>query len=866
MGEDFKQLFQFGYEQGLLGIDVFTDRDDLYNAFKEVYDNFRLGIDGVDPEDMGAPRRNILHFYGLGGVGKSTFLRELCGHLSGKHVEHWSLPTSKKIITAYIDFSRTEGTNLEDTVLNIRAACAAFGRPIPAFDVLLSRYWEAVHPGEDIGDYLRRRGLATKAADAIGLSDQIRSGISEVANELGQSGSLVVSGIRSTKALIGALHGRRVKKLRIDNCRRFGPALEADPTQDYLTYLPHFLSWELSKFAERDGNYPEIVVFIDTLEDAGNESFREIERHIQRLVWLMPNVLFVTAGRNRLRWDDEGLIGQLDFVGVQRWPTLSMGDQNQRGQVLIGDLAEQDCREYLRHRVTLSGKPAISPSIEDVIVERSGGLPYFLDICAMHFLQLATTGRNPQEKDFEVGFQAIVARIFRDLPSDERHALRFASLLDGFDIEILHQAGAARTSGPLETLASRPLVQAHVGGGWKYSLHKLVRDAIRYSMESFEDSWGNRDWTLAAEKLAVELARRSREASHRAEFLFYLGQLLVLIAREDLNVDSKVLELSERYVEPQTWEPLALEIEKNTDLGSGADHFVIAMHLISSRQRMNRSEFLQQIEPHLGYLPDQTRLFVEYFYAEALRDTGRLNEALESFENASSLASRHESSLRGKCHILRRMGLFRDAFEIADSMSPSPGWMRVKGDLLWTNGRFLDAATQYRGARDFAKANQHSGEVFTNLVSEAFSMAFVDPDEGRHLIDLAKTQLEIVRQSWTETLTLVASAICSAGTEAFNDALNIANKKVNEYGLSSVLGYIAIAEALHTARSQSGDLQEVSFRAREMSSIGGLSYVPHIVDLLLFRDVNNQEAASSCQWMSSWHDVSKRWLMIVDRK
>jgi hypothetical protein len=281
---------------------------------------------------------------------------------------------------------------------------------------------------------------------------------------------------------------------------------------------------------------------------------------------------------------------------------------------------------------------------------------------------------------------------------------------------------------------------------------------------------------------------------------------------------------------------------------------------------MNRSEFLQQIEPHLGYLPDQTRLFVEYFYAEALRDTGRLNEALESFENASSLASRHESSLRGKCHILRRMGLFRDAFEIADSMSPSPGWMRVKGDLLWTNGRFLDAATQYRGARDFAKANQHSGEVFTNLVSEAFSMAFVDPDEGRHLIDLAKTQLEIVRQSWTETLTLVASAICSAGTEAFNDALNIANKKVNEYGLSSVLGYIAIAEALHTARSQSGDLQEVSFRAREMSSIGGLSYVPHIVDLLLFRDVNNQEAASSCQWMSSWHDVSKRWLMIVDRK
>lgn len=866
MGEDFKQLFQVGYQQGLRGINVFTDRENQYNLFKERHERWRSAIAGVDPQDMGAPRRNILHFYGVGGVGKSTFLRELCGHMAGQHVSHWSVPTSnEKVVTAYIDFSRTEGTNLEDAVLTIRAACTNLGRPIPAFDILLSRYWEIVHPGEDLDAYLRRRGLASRAAEAIGLSDQVLSAISEVANELGQSGGLVVGGVRSAKALVGALYGRSVKNLRIDKCERFGPALEADPTQDYLTFLPHFLSWELSRNSDRGGSYPNLVIFIDTLEDAGSESFREIERHIQRLIWLMPNVFFVTAGRNRLRWDDESLIGQLDFVGTQSWPTLSIGDSDQLGQVLIGDLADQDCRDYLRHRVTLSGKPAISQSIEDVIVEKSGGLPYFLDICAMHFLQLVTSGRTPKAEDFEVGFQAIVARIFRDLLPDERHALRFASLLDGFDIDLLHEVGATKTSGPLEILVKRPFVKSHDSGGWSFSLHKLVRDAIRNSIDSLEDSWGARDWILASEKIASELVKRCKFASHRADFLFYFSQILVLIVKENIAVESDVLELSELYVEPQTWEPLALEIEKNIDLASGADRFVIAMHLISSRQRMNRKTFQQQLEPHLEGLPDRARPFVEYFYAEALRDTGRLAEALTRFESASKLESRQESSLRGKCHILRRMGLFNDAYEIADSMSPSSGWMRVKGDLLWTNGKFGEAALQYKSAQEYAIANRQPGEVFTNVVSEAFTLAFVEPDIARELINRAITQSEIVRQSWTETLTLVASAICSAGTESFRDDLLSANQKASEYGLSSVLGYIAIAEALHTARSGIGDRQDVSFRAREISSIGGLAYVPVIADLLLFRNVDDQIAVDECQWMDGWNKVSTRWLRIVDR-
>lgn len=89
----------------------------------------------------------------------------------------------------------------------LRLALAEIGRPLPAFDLVLKRYWEAQHPGEHLEEYLHRGGLATRFGKA--LPQQLQSALGDVAQALllpGTVGSVVgqVSG-----SLVSALRERR---------------------------------------------------------------------------------------------------------------------------------------------------------------------------------------------------------------------------------------------------------------------------------------------------------------------------------------------------------------------------------------------------------------------------------------------------------------------------------------------------------------------------------------------------------------------------------------------------------------------------------------------------------------------------------
>ncbi|MFF2404445.1 hypothetical protein ACWCY1_25750 [Streptomyces goshikiensis] len=50
------------------------------------------------------------------------------------------------------------------------------------------------------------------------------------------------------------------------------------------------------------------MIILDAFEDTGDRH-RDLERLLQRLVWLMPNAFFVIGGRSRLPWADPALHG-----------------------------------------------------------------------------------------------------------------------------------------------------------------------------------------------------------------------------------------------------------------------------------------------------------------------------------------------------------------------------------------------------------------------------------------------------------------------------------------------------------------------------------------------------------------------------
>jgi hypothetical protein len=74
--------------------------------------------------------------------------------------------------------------DFERVILTIRLALAVLGRPMPAFDLPLRRYWERNHRREPIENYLRRGGLLSRFSAAAVLPQQMQSALSDVTQAL----------------------------------------------------------------------------------------------------------------------------------------------------------------------------------------------------------------------------------------------------------------------------------------------------------------------------------------------------------------------------------------------------------------------------------------------------------------------------------------------------------------------------------------------------------------------------------------------------------------------------------------------------------------------------------------------------------
>ncbi|MFE0508850.1 hypothetical protein [Streptomyces sp. NPDC058964] len=93
---------------------------------------------------------------------------------------------------------------------------------------------------------------------------------------------------------------------------------------------------------------------------------------------------------------------------------------------------------------------------------RCHGLPLYLDLAVLRFLDIRRTGRTPTAADFGADFPALLTRTLADLTPDERHLLRAVSLLDAFNLPLATAAaGLSHLSAPAR-LVERPFVRHNV--------------------------------------------------------------------------------------------------------------------------------------------------------------------------------------------------------------------------------------------------------------------------------------------------------------------------------------------------------------------------------------------------------------------
>ncbi|MFE2414977.1 ATP/GTP-binding protein, partial [Kitasatospora sp. NPDC059408] len=888
MARDLRALF--GSNNRSLGAEeVFTNREGQWAQVAGAIAEHlaRVAAPGFDVQDLEAARRNVLVFHGIGGVGKTTLSRKLEAALTvaKSRPRQWGEPTwpaTPRLLPVRIDLARSAGMDFERLVLTLRLALAGLDRALPAFDLALVRYWEHNHPGESLEEYLRRAGLVSRFAKA--LPGQVQGALSKAAEELALPGVVGSAVGQVTTAVVRAVRERRTTARALAGCPRLADLLEAEPDLEALSYYSHLLAYEIDRLPARKAVVP--VVLLDTIEDTGDRTHRELERLVQRVVWLMPNALFVITGRSRLQWADDALQGQLDYTGPAAWPQLAAhipatrppgavapagtGTAADR-QVLIGDFSPEDCDDYLARRLTADGRPLIGDELRQVITARSHGLPLFLDLAVMRFLEIRRT-RTPEAADFDHDFPALVARTLQDLTPDERHVLRAVSLLDAFDIALAtatagmtHQAAALR-------LAERPFVRENQLALWPYHLHGVVRSTIRRADDHTDDRWSDQDWARAAARAFDALGDQwtSSPDGGRRLLVACLRQGLTLARDHRLGL-GWLSEAAWAYVSDSVWEPLVLRSTGTGEDRNGgqqpataADALVETLNALARRQHEHRSRTVQRlaavVDTHL--LPEDLHHLAVYYLAKAQRDLGHRAGSRHGMQIVADGAGRlAPAARRGLVHLARLAGDFPAAHTAAQGLGWKGRQHRVEGDILWPHGDMRHAADAYLAARTQAEQHGVAGERATSQAQRAFTLAFTDPRTADDEIDLAEQLLTGLDLRATTLTVRTASIVREAGADGVDDRLEILRTEARTAGIVAAQAALELAAAFHHAvRGDDAALAAIQARLRDLARTGDYAYY---TDIAHYMAGLTPDTPSDVHWLDDEEAVRTRWRTLV---
>ncbi|MFJ9460919.1 ATP/GTP-binding protein [Kitasatospora sp. NPDC101447] len=896
MAGDLRALFGSNSRE-LNSQETFTNREAQWGAISGTLTEHlaHIAAPGFDVQDLEAPRHNVLVFHGVGGIGKTTLSRKLETALTdaAQRPAQWgepAWPASPRLLPVRADLARSAGTDIEQLVLTLRLALARHvGRGLPAFDIALRRYWDTVHPGEPLEEYLRRRGLAAMAGEA--LPGQIKGAVGEAAQQLALPGMVGSAAGQVAAALVTALRQRHEKARALAGCLRLADLLEAEPDVEALSFYPHLLAWEIARLPAKHAVVP--VVLLDGFEDVGDRTHRDLERLVQRVVWLLPNALFVITGRSRLQWADPALQGQLDYTGPAAWPGLAPASSPLLPaartpapaagprQLLIGDFSPEDCEDYLAHRLTSGGQPLIPAPLRAVIARRSHGLPLYLDLSALRFLEIRRT-RPPAADDFEADFPALVARTLQDLTGDERHVLRAVSLLDAFDLPLATAAAGMNHDAPALRLLERPFVHEDPAALWPYHLHALVRSTLRGADDRTDDRWSDQDWQRAADRahtaLGIQWASAGAGAGGRSLLVGCLRQGLRLARDHRLDL-GWLADAAWAYVADSIWEPLAPPVSADpvrqataggspgaAVLETPADALVETLSTLAARQREHRTRTADRLTRVLDsrLLPEDLTDLARYYRAKAHRDLGRTGASRRGMQKVAAGTTRlAPAARRGLAHLARLDADFPTALATAQSLGWAGRQHRVLGDLWWVHAEMEEAAAAYEAARTDAEQHAVAGERATSQAQLAFVHAFTDPEQADDDLQLADQFLAGLDLRATALTTRIAALVRDAGTggQEFLDRASVLDAEVHTSGVRAASTTLALALCFHHAVLDDGDALDTAIR--DLDQLTRDRDYAYYTDIAAFMADRNLPHPSPARWLDGDQAVRARWRNLV---
>ncbi|WP_339009094.1 tetratricopeptide repeat protein [Fusobacterium animalis] len=350
--------------------ELFIDREKAKELYREKLNNNKKDY-------------NILVYYGIGGIGKSSLRKEICRI----HEEE-----NRESLCFYLDLNSADDRNLGSGILKLVDSCNK-KVDFTCFRLAYTMYFRERNPGIQASS--NQKSITDNAFINVGL------------NILG----LFDGGISSTtvdiiERVLNGLKERNIDPSVKEELEKF----ENYSANEMEERLPLFFQYDLESYIQKHKETKILIVF-DTFE-AINEGIIEPEHKRRNERWVQDiisyfcrekfkNLITLIFGREKIIWDD------------------------------YEDIIEQYKLEEFDYKYSEKYLKKLGILEEDIIkkiIKGSEGYPFLLTLSAETYAQIKNKGEKPKISDFDVGTTKIIERFVYNLEKDCVELLRVMSI------------------------------------------------------------------------------------------------------------------------------------------------------------------------------------------------------------------------------------------------------------------------------------------------------------------------------------------------------------------------------------------------------------------------------------------------------
>jgi tetratricopeptide (TPR) repeat protein len=861
--------------------DLFVDRVGEGQAFDESVAT--VGAQVAAHADLvslvTADRRNVLTYYGEFGIGKTKLLQRL----QRRFTDGSCLTASQRRVSFLVDLHDERTLDVETLLLDVRAALGQLQNRWHAFDLALAAYWEQRHPGLAMTDFLDRNSTLARIAAQVGLAAQAQATVESLLQlPPGVWGTLTRVGLQVVGKIREAVRERRV----LAECPFLEPLLALEDPEELRFRMPVLLAWDLLRYQKRHG--ATAVLLFDGWEDVqGNPQVPDgVEDTLAGLMYRMPNVLFVVAGRRPLQWTSPRA-GFMHYSGERCWPNLRLGlSGTEPRQHAVEKLAAEDCEDFLKGVLVTDAGPAIGEEIRRRIVAEDRR-PSYLDLSVNLFVEQLRRGAvDPTQ--FGRPFTSMVFQVLRDLTGIQRHLLRAATLSGRFDADLLRAAlphGMVAADAEIDEFVARTFVG--VQPGWlPYAVDRPIRDIVQEGDEATQDRWSASEWRQARTRVLEYLGRASGAGRRNLEdidrgklIVAFLQGFEMAAAAEPEPVPEWLVIAAHNLQILGEWRVLGSPGGRWTDAAGRAGALAQAFLAVARRTASRAAEIEAPIRAALAR-PDLSSPAVQFLRLWLAKTTEEADHDERAYveqaraeyqlvaDGGGLFGDNARKDLARLDFVLGRFPLALRPAADGDGPPVARFWAAThRGQVRLANGLFEAATADLRAALDAAEATRSEHYRAIALRHLAQGLAWHRPGEA---VDFARQALALNEQVGEG---YYAIAECHATLAAAGSGI-LADAEVDEHVRESFRllaehddrrnhQYLCVAEVFHACVT--GDVDRArAARARQVeigTDRGIYQYWEAVTGAWLRWRTGVEEPGSDppVQWLDGAEETLARW-------